>query len=170
LGSRLNGAHPIDYLDKFLDARFPGCKVIQAIVGAVPVSDMAEHISMGGLMLAGDGARLVDPLLGAGIMNAMLSGRMAGNVAAEAIKNGDVSGKALIKYEDAVRKEMGKAIHRNYKVKELIVKASDRQMNALLYSLRKMNVENVPVSSIYKTATTSGFPVIRMMQALFKYS
>jgi len=168
LGARLNGAHPIDYLKRFVDTRFPGCKVIQTIVGAVPVSDMVEHISTGGLMLAGDGARLVDPLLGAGIMNAMLSGRMAGKVAAEAIKKGDVSAQALRKYDEDVRKNMGKAIHRNYKVKEFVVKASDRQMNALLYTLRKMNVESIPVSSVYKTAITSGLPVMKMMRAIFK--
>jgi digeranylgeranylglycerophospholipid reductase len=167
LGARLNGTRPIEYLQRFVDARFPVCKVMQTIVGAVPVSDTVEHISTGGLMLAGDGARLVDPLLGAGIMNAMLSGRMAGNTAAEAIKKGDVSARAFRKYEEGVRKSMGKAIHRNYKVKEIIVNATDRQVNALLYSLRKMNVENIPVSTIYKTATTSGLPVIKMMRALF---
>ncbi len=166
LGTRFNGTHPIEYLKRFVDARFPGCKVMQTIVGAVPVSDMIQHISTGGLMLAGDGARLVDPLLGAGIMNAMLSGRMAGNMAAEAIKKGDVSAQAFRKYEEGVRKSMGKAIHRNYKVKEFIVNATDRQVNALLYSLRKMNAENIPVSTVYKTATTSGIPVMKMMRAL----
>jgi hypothetical protein len=40
-------------------------------------------------------------------------------------------------------------------------------VNALIYSLRKMNVENIPVSTIYRTATTSGLPVMKMMRALF---
>jgi digeranylgeranylglycerophospholipid reductase len=167
LGMRYSGTHPIEYLRRFVDAKFPGCKVMQTTVGAVPVSDVVEHISTGGLMLAGDGARLVDPLLGAGIMNAMRSGRMAGNIAAEAIKKGDVSAQALRKYDVGIRKSMGKAIHRNYRVKEFIVSATDRQVNTLMYSLRKMNVENIPVSTIYRTATTSGLPVMKMMRALF---
>jgi digeranylgeranylglycerophospholipid reductase len=167
LGTRYDGTHPIGYLKRFVDSRFPGCKVLQTVVGAVPVSDMAGHFSTGGLLLAGDGARLADPLLGAGIMNAMLSGRMAGRMAAEAIKKGDVSAQALSKYDECVWKSMGKAIHRNYRVKEFIVSATDRQMNALLHSMRKMNVESIPVSSVYRTVTTSGLPIMKIMRLLF---
>ncbi len=166
LGSRFNGTHPIEYLKRYVDARYPGCNIIQTTVGAVPVSDIVGRISTGGLLLAGDGARLVDPLLGAGIMNAMVSGRMAGNIAAEAIKKGDVSAQALRKYEEGVRESIGKAIHRNYMAKEFIVKATDRQMNVLFGSLRRMNVETIPISTVYRTITTSGLSVMKIVQAL----
>lgn len=165
LGSRFNGVRPIQYLKKFVDKRFPGCDVVQAIAGAVPVCDVRHRISTGGLMLAGDGARLVDPLLGAGIMNAMISGRMAGNVAAQAIKSGDVSSQALQKYDVQIRQGIGKAIRRNYKIKQFVVKATDSQMNKLLRSLQKTDIESVPVSKIYRTVTTSGLPAIKIIKA-----
>jgi digeranylgeranylglycerophospholipid reductase len=100
LGTRCNGTPPVEYLQKYVDRVYPNGKILQVIVGAVPVSDMSGRISTNGLMLAGDGARLTDPLFGAGIMNAMSSGRMAGINAAAAIKKGDVSAKALKKYDD----------------------------------------------------------------------
>ncbi len=115
-------------------------------------------------MLAGDGARLVDPLLGAGIMNAMVSGRMAGETAASAIKTNDVSAKALQRYDKAVFDKLGKAMRRNYRMKEFIGHVSDRQMNVLFSSARRMNVESVPVAELYRTATTSGLPVMKIIR------
>jgi digeranylgeranylglycerophospholipid reductase len=165
-GTKFKGMHPIEYLKKFVDARFAGAKIIQTMAGGVPICDMNGRISTGGLMLAGDGARLVDPLIGAGIMNAMISGRMAGKRAVEAIEKGDVSYLELMKYDLEVRESMGKAIHRNYLIKELLVNASDRQLNALFGSLRRTNLENMPVTSLYKTATTKGLPILKVMRAL----
>ncbi len=166
LGSRCNGTPPVEYLQKYVDKTFPGGKVLQVIAGGVPVSDTNGRISTGGLMLAGDGARLTDPLFGAGIMNAMISGRMAGNNAVAAIKKGDVSEKTLKRYDDEVRDRIGKVIHRNYKVKELVVNASDRQVNAIAHGFKHMNLENIPVSSLFKTATSRGVPIFKMMRAL----
>jgi digeranylgeranylglycerophospholipid reductase len=165
-GTRFSGTHPIEYLKRFVDRRFPGCSIVQAIAGALPMCDLSGPISTGGLMLAGDGARLVDPLLGAGIMNAMISGRMAGNVAAGAINRGDVSAKALKEYDNNVRSAMGLAIRRNYLVKEFLVKSSDRQMNILIGSLRRMNVEKISISDIYKTVATTGLPVLDIIRAI----
>lgn len=166
LGTRCNGKPPVEYLQKYVDTVFPGGKVIQVVIGAVPVSDVNGRISTSGLMLAGDGARLADPLFGAGIMNAMSSGRMAGNNAVAAIKKGDVSAKALKRYDDEVRDRIGKVVHRNYKVKELLVNASDRQVNAIAHSFKHMNLENIPVASLFKTATSTGAPILKMMRAL----
>lgn len=159
---RFNGTHPIEYLKRYVDMRFPDGKIIQTISGAVPVCDLCRHISTGGLMLAGDGARLVDPLLGAGIMNAMISGRMAGNTAAAAISKGDVSAEALKRYDREVGSTIGKAIRRNYRVKEFVVGSSDRQICMMLAAVKKMNVERIPISEIFVKVTTSGLPSLRI--------
>jgi digeranylgeranylglycerophospholipid reductase len=165
-GTRFREMYAIEYLKKFVDEHFAGANIIQTMVGGVPVCDMNGRISTDGLMLAGDGARLVDPLMGAGIMNAMLSGRMAGKRAVDAIEKGDVSDRELRKYDAEVRECMGKAIHRNYLIKEFLVNASDRQINTLFGSLRRTNVESMPVTSLYKTATTKGLPIFKVMRAL----
>jgi digeranylgeranylglycerophospholipid reductase len=162
LASRFDGTRPIDYLTDYVNNNFPDGRVIQVVSGAVPVCDIAGHLSTGGLMLAGDGARLVDPLLGAGIMNAMISGRLAGNTAANAIKAGDISAKALKAYDHEIRSTIGKAIHRNYQVKEFIIGSSDRQMCLMLAAIKKMRVESIPVSELFAEVTTRGLPILRV--------
>jgi len=167
LGTRLNGTPPVEYLKRYMDSTFPEGKIIQAIAGAVPLCDMKGPISTSGLMLAGDGARLVDPLFGAGIMNAMLSGRMAGNNAVYAIQNGDVTAQALKRYDDEVQERIGKAIHRNYMVKEVLVNTSDRRMNRIIHGLKRVNIENVQIDRLFNSITTSGISLHQMMQAIF---
>jgi digeranylgeranylglycerophospholipid reductase len=166
LASRFDGTHPIDYLERYVKNNFPDSKVIQSISGAVPVCNFTGRLSMGGLMLAGDGARLVDPLLGAGIMNAMISGRMAGNIAADAIKNGDVSAKALKAYDNGIRSTMGKAIRRNYRVKELLIGSTDRQMNLMVAAIKKMKLETIPVSELFIETTTRGLPILKAARTI----
>jgi digeranylgeranylglycerophospholipid reductase len=61
---------------------------------------------------------------------------------------------------------MGLAIRRNYLVKEFLVKSSDRQMNILIGSLRRMNVEKISISDIYKTVATMGIPVLDIIRAI----
>lgn len=162
LASRFNGTRTIDYLIDYINKTFPDGKIIQVASGAVPVCDIAGQLSTAGLMLAGDGARLVDPLLGAGIMNAMISGRLAGNTAANAINSGDVSTKALKAYDHEIRSTIGKAIHRNYQVKEFIVGSSDRQICVMLAAVKKLRVESIPVSELFSEVTTRGLPILRV--------
>ena len=60
-------------------------------------------------MIAGDAARVVDPLTGGGIYNSMYTGRLAAQVAADCIGKSDVSKKALMVYDKTWRtSKMGK--------------------------------------------------------------
>jgi geranylgeranyl reductase family protein len=53
-----------------------------------------------GVLLTGEAAGLVDPLMGEGIGNALESGQIAGEFAAEALAAGDMSAQALAGYHD----------------------------------------------------------------------
>jgi digeranylgeranylglycerophospholipid reductase len=154
LGSRFTGKHPIDYLREFMAWRFPEGKVIETVVGAVPASGMLRQLSTGGLVLVGDAGRVSDPITGGGIYNGMVSGRIAGNVIADAIKSGDVSAKRLQRYDREVREELGRMLDRNYKAKEFVVKTSDDVMNAVAKSLAGVNFENMSVPRLLKEIIT----------------
>src|SRR2546421_5672766 len=72
------------YLDRLIE-RTPGLacgEIIEEVAGAGSVSMPLERTVAPGVMLAGDAARLIDPLTGGGILNGCLSGRYAGEVAA----------------------------------------------------------------------------------------
>ena len=58
-------------------------------------------------MVVGDAAGQVDPITGGGIHLAASCGRIAGEVAAEAVEACDPSSEFLKRYEDRWRKEIG---------------------------------------------------------------
>jgi digeranylgeranylglycerophospholipid reductase len=108
------------YLDRFVEARpylaqgYP----VTLVVGNVPVALSPSSLVADGLMLIGDAARQVDPLTGGGIVNAMVAGRMAAEVAAAAITAGDVSARFLRRYEKRWRGTVGRKMERNYRLRE----------------------------------------------------
>src|SRR2546422_10331208 len=82
------------YLDRLIE-RTPGLACgenVEEVAGAVSVSMPLERTVAPGVMLAGDAARLIDPLTGGGILNGGLSGGYAGEGAAEAHERGATAG------------------------------------------------------------------------------
>ncbi len=79
----------------------------------VPPADFVTN----GLMLVGDAARQADPLTGGGIANAMIAGRLAAEVAAEAMEAGDASGGFLGEYKRRWRAARGRKMEQNYRLK-----------------------------------------------------
>lgn len=72
-----------------------------------------------GALLAGDAGSLVDPLTGEGIHNAVYSARIAAGVVSEALRNGDVSPRALSEYDDRCEAALGNSLKRSYYVSRL---------------------------------------------------
>lgn len=110
---------PQAYLDRFVEYhRFlaqgsPVCLV----AGGVPVSLPPSHIVTNGLMLIGDAARQVDPLTGGGIGNGMVAGRLAAEVAVEALEAGDTSARFLDRYRERWESVLGRKMARNYRIR-----------------------------------------------------
>lgn len=123
-----------EYLDRFV-ARHPGLargEVIEEVAGGVTSSLPVDRSVADGVMLAGDAARLIDPLTGAGIQNGLLSGRWSGEVAAAAVEAGDVSAKRLMAYDRAWRSRFEEELARHYLVKEALQKVDDGTINRIL--------------------------------------
>lgn len=87
---------------------------VTMITGAVPTGVARGSIVTDGLMLVGDAHREADPLTGGGIAHAMLAGRLAAEVAAQAVEAGDVSALALRAYEKRWTESRGRKMGRNY--------------------------------------------------------
>jgi digeranylgeranylglycerophospholipid reductase len=166
IGSRIRDKHPVEYLSSFIEKMFPESVTIGCIVGATPVGGMPKRLSCAGAMLAGDSARLADPLLGAGIVNAMKSGKMAAAVAADAIAKGDVSDRSLQRYDREIWSAIGKGLARNYRVKAIYDHMSDHQVNLLLRSFKRMNAEHMSLSKIFSTASSPDADMIRILRAM----
>jgi len=145
------GNRPKDYLDRFIANNFPNGVPIEFIVGGVPVCKPLATTVDNGLLIIGDAARVSDPLTGGGIYNAMYTGRLAADVAADCISVGDCSKEALKKYDNAWRNSrIGKSIDRNYKIKEFFITLSDEKLNALVHSISKINLKEFSTFTLVK--------------------
>jgi digeranylgeranylglycerophospholipid reductase len=140
-----------DYLDKFVKQKFPHGKTIECIVGGVSVCRPLECTVADHLMLVGDAARVVDPLTGGGIYNAMYTGKLAAEVAADCIAKGDLSKKALMIYDREWRaSKMGKSIERNYHIKEYLIKQPDEKLNTIIHSVSKLDLKEFSTLTLIK--------------------
>lgn len=136
VGSRCEQGLPVELLARFVKDRFPGGKIMELVLGAVPVSGPIEKTTASGLMLVGDAARQSDPLTGGGILNALDAGVIAGEVAAECLERGDVSVAALGEYERRWRAGIGVNIGKSLIVKEKLITLSDEEFNTLAHSIK----------------------------------
>ncbi len=135
LGSKSGKIRALSLLHDFIETHIPHGKIVELVVGGVPVSGPIEKTIANGLMLVGDAARQSDPLTGGGITNAMDAGKIAGEVCIKAIEKGNYSVKTLKEYEDRWRATIGKELSRSLKVKNLFIRLSDEKLNQLAHSL-----------------------------------
>ncbi|MFH1893041.1 MAG: NAD(P)/FAD-dependent oxidoreductase [Candidatus Zixiibacteriota bacterium] len=81
--------NPFEQLDRFMIRRFDQFKISQKMMGIVPLFEGRHTMLKDNLMVVGDAARLIDSLTGAGIATALYSGKLAGELAAESVQNGN---------------------------------------------------------------------------------
>ncbi|MGA7075106.1 MAG: NAD(P)/FAD-dependent oxidoreductase [Halobacteriota archaeon] len=127
-GSRCASKRPIDYLDEFTAKHFPSAQPIGLILGGTAISNKLHTIVRNGLMLVGDAAHHTDPLTGGGIVPALESGTIAGEVASKAVRKNDPSESVLREYEAEYNRSFGTSRKLRYKCKELAVSLSDEEI------------------------------------------
>jgi digeranylgeranylglycerophospholipid reductase len=84
---KADGKTAKEYLHQFMGIHFPEHERLKEMMGVVPIFDSSIPLVKGNLMLVGDAGRLLDSLSGAGISNALISGSIAGEVAAMSLNN-----------------------------------------------------------------------------------
>jgi digeranylgeranylglycerophospholipid reductase len=138
-------------LDRFVTDTFPRGKKVELIVGGVSVCRPLPCTVADGLMVVGDAARLADPMTGGGIANAMITGKLAAEVGADAISRGDVGRGALMPYDEGWRSSaMGKSLEKNYRIKEVFIKLDDTQLNAIIQSASRLDLKDFSVLTLVK--------------------
>ena len=123
-----DGKRAKDYLDKFISKHpeiFETASPIEINTGGVPVSSSVETFVTDGLMVIGDAAQQVNPIHGGGIAIAMNAGKIAAEVAAKAIKEGDFSRERLYEYEKIWRSTNGKKMEKLLRLRNFLEKLGD---------------------------------------------
>ena len=100
--------------------RFKNAELVERVRGwSLPVASYHRKCYGDGFLLLGDAASLIDPLSGEGVGNAMISGKVAVQVAIEAMEKNDVSEKFLKKYDKDLWEVIGPEIKANYRLQKL---------------------------------------------------
>lgn len=134
------------FLTKFL-SNFNGTPV-EMNIGGVPLSGPVEKTYTDGLLVVGDAAGHVDPLTGGGIHLATSCAKIAGEVAAEAIKMEDTSSEFLKRYEEGWEKEIGSIVKNSLKYRKVLDKLNDKELNALIRFLKGRDLDSITSRSL----------------------
>jgi len=149
--SGVDGKFALDYLNEFVGRKFPQGSILSQIAGCVSTSDSLHDIVADGIMLVGDAAHHNDPISGGGIVNAMIGGHLAAEVAVEAILHDDVSSAFLKEYERRWDKEVGKVFKHLRRVREAVIKFSDETLDKCAQVLSKVPKGKLTVLQVFKT-------------------
>ena len=158
---------PIEYLKKFVEKHFPEGAVLTTVAGGVPCAPLMEKMVGNGIMLVGDAAHQAFPITGGGIYTGMLAAKIAGEVAAEALKSGDWSEEALARYQKLWEKEGGKDHMRAYRLKDPLFKLTDEDLNKTAAAVVKKPKAKHTIVTIFKTALFKQPKLIAVVLKLF---
>ena len=146
IGIRSSKETAYEYLNRFTSKL--GGTPFEINVGGVPVSGPVEKTYADGLMVVGDAAAHVDPITGGGIHLAALCGKIAGEVAAEAIENENTSAEFLKRYEESWKNEIGDLIKRSLKYRKVLDKLNDKELNALAKFMKGRDLNSITATSL----------------------
>lgn len=130
------------YLDKFIDSR-PDLKkgsIVEVNGGCIPVGGFLKNMALNGLVAVGDAAHQVNPIHGGGMPEAMTAGQIAADVIKKAFDKNDFSTNVLNEYNERWWKERGETLRKVEKIREVVEKLSDEQLNNLADVLQGENL------------------------------
>ncbi|MBN2241941.1 MAG: NAD(P)/FAD-dependent oxidoreductase [Acidobacteria bacterium] len=124
-------------LDRWIAGKpeFSKGQALDMTAGGISKNKPLPSLVSSGFMMVGDAARLINPLTGGGIVNACISGKLAGETAADSVARGDSGEKFLQKYDRAWRDRMQKSHIRNWKAKQKFDTLDDGFFNRIIQTL-----------------------------------
>ncbi len=138
IGTQSGPGKARECLERFIDRELPGARVREKHCGGVPVGKWVRPLVRDGAMLAGDAARQVNSISGAGIHYSLYAGNLAGTIAAGSFSaNGSIDYNKLRRYEAEWKKTYGKQQDRSYSLKEFVMKTDDAFLDRVASSLAK---------------------------------
>jgi digeranylgeranylglycerophospholipid reductase len=146
VGIGVQGGAPKAYLDKFIKMHpeiFKKVNVLEFRGAAVTIGGMLSEIVTDHAILIGEAAGQVIPLTGGGIHTSIAGGKIAAEVTAKALEEGNLSKQRLSEYKDKYNEYWGKRIKDSLKGLHAIEKLSDDELNQLADILSPEDVVNL---------------------------
>jgi digeranylgeranylglycerophospholipid reductase len=154
-------ANPEQYLDRLVESAdrygvdLRGAQPVEHHAGLIPSERFAKQFAGPGILGVGDAAGHASSLLGEGIRWAICAGRMAGDVAAGALQNGDVSRRALEPFQRAWRKKYGADLSLAHRVNQRIAHWDGHKWDQRLEVLKLLTPDQF--AEALKTNLTGGW-------------
>lgn len=130
--------------------RFKHAQPVAIKGGLIPVGASLDRLVDDGFMVVGTAAHQVDPIHGGGIGLAMASGRLAGQVAGEAVKNQDFSKERLGKFEELWKKGYEPKLRRRLLLRKAVEQLTDEDFNVVFQTIDDSDIEKL-LSGEYKS-------------------
>ena len=138
LGLRADGRSAVGWLDAYVSAHFPNAQKTHRTVGGVIAAATLSNTVADGLILCGDAAHMINPLSGGGIVNAMKAGRLAAEVAIDALGANDTSATRLAAYHTRWMRLLGDDHVRFYQLKEALGRFDDGFFDRLAATVNRI--------------------------------
>jgi digeranylgeranylglycerophospholipid reductase len=142
---------PKDYLENFLNhsdlfrEELSQISRIEYHYGVIPSELYIQRTVSDGVIVVGDAGGLISTLLGEGIRFAIEIGRMAGQVAGEAVKRKRYDEKFLSKFEKNWKKKYKRTFEIGSYLNKRLAQYSDDQWNRRVESLAHLDPKFVPI-------------------------
>jgi len=157
-----------ELLDQFASRRFSRYRVMEFMMGAVPSYNRKRALVKENVLLVGDAGRVIDSLSGAGISNALLSGKLAGETVSRFMKDGKSSLSRLKRYQDELLKEKGSELRFYSYCRAIYLKMTDEDFDAVVRFLQDYlgdeTIYSIQPLALIKTIIKSNrrlFPLLR---------
>lgn len=182
IGKPESAVDPTERLKDLMDAKEGPIKnlgdmtPIEFHYGLIPNDGLSRKTVYNNLILVGDSAGQANPLVLEGIRYAIRFGRVAGKVAAEAIKKGRTDEGALLAYEETWKKEIQNKINSAGKVQGRWIGLTDEEWDRELGIIKELNPEEFldfikaefGLTSMIKLATHHPKLAVRQLFGLIK--
>jgi digeranylgeranylglycerophospholipid reductase len=134
----------------FLAKDFPHAQPVRYFAGSIPCEAGMAVISCPGFFKAGDAASSINPISRAGIMEALVSGGLAGDWAAKMLsaKSRKQASAVCRKFHDVWHQKMGKSHGKLARVKGSLLKVPDNDYNQAFRVLKNIPRNKLMMSKI----------------------
>ncbi|MFB5645771.1 MAG: NAD(P)/FAD-dependent oxidoreductase [Nitrosopumilaceae archaeon] len=182
VGKPESGIDPTERLNQIIEKKLGPIKELGAITklefhyGLIPNEGLSRKTVYDNLILVGDSAGQANPLVLEGIRYAIRYGRIAGEVASNAVKSGDTSEKSLKKYEEIWKDAIQSKINSASKVQTRWLGLSDEEWDKELDIISELSADefldfikaDFGLGSIVKLATHHPKLAVRQLFNLVK--
>ncbi|MCL2688225.1 MAG: NAD(P)/FAD-dependent oxidoreductase [Chitinispirillia bacterium] len=147
----VKGVNLKKYLDTFLEKHFPDAHITSRFAGSIPCGYRRETIALRGLIKCGDAANATNPISRAGIVEALMSGGLAGDAALNMLEasTGKQFDKICKDYEKAWYAKRGSRHLKLANVKGSLARVPDADYDRAANSLQSVDPKKVSMAKIF---------------------